>query len=251
MDRGVTLAVTLSTGEMTSAGGLSVKEAGRGLRLQRRLARAARGSNRRHKVKALIAGLKAKDGDRRKDWVEKTSTDLARRFDVIRLENLNVKGMTRSARGTMENPGRNVAQKAGLNRGILKSGWGLLVTRLDQKAPGRVEKVKAAYTSQTCNACRHIASESRKSQATFVCVACGHRANADVNAARNIAAGHAVTARGDRRVLARSVKREPQHARPPKAVAVGILAVHGREDVNGHARPAPAPPPCSTRSDPA
>src|ERR1035437_1766531 len=231
VDRGVTVAVALSTGEMTSPGGLSLKEAGRLLRLQRRLARAARGSNRRHKVKALVGRLKARDGDRRKDWVEKTSTDLARRFDVIRVENLNIKAMTRSARGTMQKPGRNVAQKTGLNRGILKSGWGLLVTRLAQKAPGRVEKVKAAYTSQTCNPCKHVAHESRKSQATFVCVSCGYRANADVNAARNIAAGHGVIARGDRRVLARSVKREPQHARPPKAVAVGILAVHGREDV--------------------
>jgi transposase len=216
VDRGVTVAVALSTGEMTSPAGLSLKEAGRLLRLQRRLARARRGSNRRRKVRALIGQLKSRDGDRCKDWVEKTTTGLARRFDVIRVENLNVKGMTRSARGTMEKPGRKVAQKAGLNRGILKSGWGLLVTRLEQKAPGRVEKVKAAYTSQTCNACKHIAAESRKSQATFVCVVCGHRANADVNAARNIAAGHAVTARGDRRVLARSVKREPQHARPPK-----------------------------------
>ena len=216
VDRGVTVAVALSTGEMTSPAGLSMKEAERLLRLQRRLARARRGSNRRRKAKTLIGQLKARDGDRRKDWVEKTTTGLARRFDVIRVENLNVKGMTRSARGTMANPGRNVAQKAGLNRGILKSGWGLLAGRLEQKAPGRVEKVKAAYTSQTCHACKHIASESRKSQATFVCVACGHRANADVNAARNIAAGHAVAARGDLRVLARSVKREPQHARPPK-----------------------------------
>ncbi|HYO19216.1 MAG TPA: transposase, partial [Dermatophilaceae bacterium] len=216
VDRGVTVAVALSTGEMTSPAGLSMKETGRLLRLQRRLARARRGSNRRRKVRILIGQVKAGDGDRRKDWVEKTSTDLARRFDVIRVENLNVKGMTRSARATIEKPGRNVAQKAGLNRGILKSGWGLLVTRLEQKAPGRVEKVKAAYTSQTCNACKHIRAQSRKSQAIFVCVACGHRANADVNAARNIAAGHAVTARGDLRVLARSVKREPQHARPPK-----------------------------------
>jgi transposase len=216
VDRGVTVAVALSTGEMSSPAGLRPQEAQRLLRLQRRLARARRGSNRRHKLKTLIAQLKAKDGDRRKDWVEKTTTDLARRFDVIRVENLNVKGMTRSARGTVEKPGRNVAQKAGLNRGILKSGWGQLVTRLEQKAPGRVEKVRAAYTSQTCNACKHIASQSRKSQAIFVCVACGHRANADVNAARNIAAGQAVTARGDLRVLARSVKREPQHARPPK-----------------------------------
>jgi len=216
VDRGVTVAVALSTGEMTSPGGLSLKESERLLRLQRRLARARRGSNRRRKVRTLIGQLKARDAERRKDWVEKTSTDLARRFDVIRVEDLNVKGMTRSARGTVQKPGRNVAQKAGLNRGILKSGWALLVTRLEQKAPGRVEKVKAAYTSQTCHACQHIASESRQSQATFVCVACGHQGNADVNAAGNIAAGQAVTARGDRRVLARSVKREPQHAWPPK-----------------------------------
>jgi putative transposase len=216
VDRGVAVAVALSTGEMTSPAGLSLKEAERLLRLQRRLARARRGSNRRKKVRTLIGRLKARDADRRKDWVEKTTTDLARRFDVIRVEDLNVKNMTRSAQGTVDKPGRNVAQKAGLNRGILKSGWGLLVTRLEQKAPGRVEKVKAAYTSQTCHDCKHIAAESRKSQATFVCVACRHRANADVNAARNIAARHAVTARGDRRVLARSVKREPQQARPPK-----------------------------------
>jgi len=216
VDRGVTVAVALSSGEMTSPAGLGPKEAERMLRLQRRLARAARGSSRRGKVRILIGGLKAREVDRRKDWVEKTSTDLARRFDVIRVEDLNVKAMTRSGRRTVDRPGRNVAAKAGLNRGILKSGWGLLVTRLEQKAPGRVEKAKAAYTSLTCHVCEHIASERRQSQATFVCVACGHQGNADVNAARNIAAGHAVTARGDRRVLTRSVKREPQHARPSR-----------------------------------
>jgi putative transposase len=216
VDRGVAVVVALSTGEMTSPAGLGRKESGRLLRLQRRLARAARGSSRRRKVRTLIGGLKARDADRRKDWVEKTSTDLARRFDVIRVENLNVKAMTRSARGTVAEPGRNVAAKAGLNRGILKSGWGLLAARLEHKTPGRVEKVEAAYTSATCNPCKHLAADSRKSQARFVCVACGHRANADMNAARNIAAGHGVTARGDRRVLARSVKREPHHARPPK-----------------------------------
>jgi transposase len=79
--------------------------------------------------------VKALDGDRRKDWAQKTSTDLARRFDVIRLENLNIKAMTRSARGTVANPGRNVGQKAGLNRDILKSGWGLLVAGWSRKRP--------------------------------------------------------------------------------------------------------------------
>jgi len=131
------------------------------------------------------------------------------RFDVIRVEDLQITNMTRSAKGTRENPGRNVRQKAGLNRGILGSGWGLLVRRLADKAPGRVERVRPAFTSQRCSACGHVDAESRESQARFVCTACGFADHADVNAARNIAAGHAVTARGGDGV-ARPVNREPQ-----------------------------------------
>lgn len=221
LDRGVTSAIALSTGSRSSPAGLRVKERERMLRLQRRLPRAEPGSNRRRRLRQSIARLKAREVDRRKEWVEKTSTDLARRHDVIRVEALDIRRMTRSARGTMAQPGRNVRQKAGLNRGILAAGWGLLVTRLEQKAPGRVERVPAAYTSQTCNACGHCAPENRKSQAVFRCVACGHQANADVNAARNIAAreptaGRAVAARGDS-ALARSAKREPQVPRRLKA----------------------------------
>ncbi|CUU59805.1 Probable transposase [Parafrankia irregularis] len=178
-------------------------------RRSRTVARARRGSNRRGRIKGQIARLKAREADRRKDWVEKTSTDLTRRYDMIRVEDLNIQGMTRSARGTVDNPGRNVAQKAGLNRGILANGWGLLVRRLEQKAPGRVERVPAAYTSQRCSACGHTAPGNRESQAVFRCVACGHTAHADTNAACNIAAGRAVTARGGT-VLAGPVNREPQ-----------------------------------------
>jgi len=82
---------------------------------------------------------------------------------VIRVENLNIKAMTRSARGTVAEPGRHVAAKAGLNRGILKPGWGTLAARLEHKAPGPVDKVEAAYTSATCNPCKHLAADSRKS----------------------------------------------------------------------------------------
>jgi putative transposase len=209
IDRGVAVSAALSTGELLHVPGLGGAERHRMLRLQRRLARARRGSNRRKQVKDAIARLKARESDRRKDWAEKTSTDLARRFDTIRVENLHVKSMTRSARGTAEAPGRNVRQKTGLNRGILASCWGLLVRRLEEKAPGRVEKVKPHFTSQRCSACGHVDAESRESQARFVCTACGFAGNADVNAARNIAAGHAVTARGGDGV-ARPVNREPQ-----------------------------------------
>jgi transposase len=172
VDRAVTVSAALSTGEMLTVPGLPAREKARLRRLERKLARATRGSGRRGRVKLAVARLRAREAGRRKDWAEKASTDLARRFDVIRVEDLKVGSMTRSARGTAEVPGRNVAQKSGLNRGILASGWGLLVRRLEDKAPGRVEKVSPAFTSQRCSACGHVAAESRQSQALFRCVAC-------------------------------------------------------------------------------
>ncbi|HEY9475903.1 MAG TPA: transposase [Mycobacteriales bacterium] len=196
VDRGVAVSAALSTGELLHCPDLRPTEAVRLRRLQRRLSRAKRGSNRRTRVKAAIARIKAREADRRKDWIEKTSTMLAARFDVIRVEDLRIGNMTRSARGTLETPGRNVAQKAGLNRSILANGWGQLVARLEHKAPGRVQKINPAYTSQTCSACGTVDRNNRENQAVFECTSCRFRCNADVNAAINIAAGHAVTARG-------------------------------------------------------
>ena len=158
--------------------------------MQRTLARARRGSNRRGRVKHLIARLRARERDRRKDWAEKVSTGIARRFGLIRVEDLKIAGITRSAKGTREDPGRNVGAKARLNRAILGAGWGLLVRRLRDKAPGRVEKISPAFTSQRCSACGHVDAHSRESQARFVCTACGFVGDADVNVAINIAAGH-------------------------------------------------------------
>jgi putative transposase len=209
IDRGVVVSAALSTGELLHCPGLSARERARLRRLQRTLARARRGSNRRGRVKHAAARLRARERDRRKDWAEKVSTDIARRFDVIRVEDLKIAAMTRSAKGTRDNPGRNVRQKAGLNRGILASGWSLLVRRLEDKAPGRVEKINPAYTSQRCSACGTVDAKARKSQAVFACRSCGFAGNADVNAAINIAAGHAVTARGGDGVT-RPVNREPQ-----------------------------------------
>ena len=209
IDRGVAVSAALSTGELLRVPGLTGREQVRLRRLQRKLARARPGSNRRGTVKTAIAKLSARETDRRKDWCEKTSTGIARRFDVICVEDLNIRAMVRSARGTADAPGRNVAAKAGLNRGIRRSGWGILVRRLQDKAPGRVETVSPAFTSQRCSACGYTAAESRESQALFRCVACTFACNADVNAARNIAAGHAVTARGGLGV-ARPANREPQ-----------------------------------------
>jgi IS605 OrfB family transposase len=167
----------------------------------------------------------------RKDWCEKTSTSIVRQFDWIYIEDLQIKNMTRSARGSIQRPGKNVRQKAGLNREILASGWGRLIRRLEDKAPGRVQKVNPAYTSQRCSACGQIAAKSRESQALFSCVKCAYTENADVNAAKNIAAGHAVTARGGLRNSG-PANREPP-ALPSTRIngKAGIPAYMAREDV--------------------
>jgi putative transposase len=152
---------------------------------------------------------------------------------MVRIEDLRITNMTRSAKGTVVAPGTNVRQKAGLNREILASGWGLLARRLEDKAHGRVEKINPVYTSQRCSVCRVVDAKARESQAVFACRSCGYADNADVNAARNIAAGHAVAARGGFRV-AGPMNREPQ----PALLScigqwAGISVSPDREDVNG------------------
>jgi putative transposase len=127
IDRGVAVSAALSTGQLLHVPGLTARERTRLLHLQRKLARAQRGSNRRGRVKLARARLKVRETDRRKDWAEKVSTDLARRFDVIRVEDLQIANMSRSAKGSMERPGRNVRAKARLNQGILRSGWGSML----------------------------------------------------------------------------------------------------------------------------
>ncbi|WP_329408333.1 transposase [Nocardia vinacea] len=120
--------------------------------------------------------------------------------------------MTASAKGTITEPGRRVAQKAGLNRTILAKGWHQLELALRNAARytgTQVVKVPAAYTSLRCPRCRSVDPVSRESQAVYRCTSCGHCENADVNAAKNIlAAGLAVTVCGDLAV-GRSVKQEP------------------------------------------
>jgi putative transposase len=209
LDRGVMVALATSDGDLLHAPRLHPRQRRRLQRLQRRLARQRKGSNRRAKTRLAIAKLRGQDRDRRKDWAEKSSTYLVRAYDVIALEALQIRQMTHSAKSTRERPGRKVRQKAVLNRQILASGWGQVGRRIKEKAEAsgvRVIEVPAAFTSQTCAACGHVARENRKSQAVFHCQACGHEANADVNAAvvireRGIkmlalAAGHAVAARG-------------------------------------------------------
>ncbi len=123
---------------------------------------------------------------------------------MIALENLKIKNMTKSVKGTVENPRTNVAQKAGLNRVILEQGWSLFKKRLTDKAtnattPVEVITINPAYTSMCCSKCAHTDKTNRESQAIFCCKACGYTNNADVNVAKNVistAVGHTVSGRG-------------------------------------------------------
>jgi putative transposase len=116
------------------------------------------------------------------------SRSIVHHFDRIALEALNLRAMTRTATGTIEKPGTNVAAKAGLNRALLDAGFGMLATLIREKAAWAAREmieVDARYSSQTCAACGHVAKESREGR-RFVCVRCGHEADADVNAAQVI-----------------------------------------------------------------
>ncbi|NNN14424.1 MAG: IS200/IS605 family element transposase accessory protein TnpB [Acidimicrobiaceae bacterium] len=201
LDMGIASSVTTSDGmHLHMPKLLSPAESQRKRRLQRKLSSQQKGSNSRARTKLSIAKLAAKESDRRKDWVEKTTTQLVRNYDLNVLEHLKVKNMVRSASGTKENPGKNVAQKKGLNREILNQSWSFFRKRLKDKANSSgvvVTQVNPKYTSQTCSVCKHCTRQNRKSQAVFSCVACGYQADADINAAQNIlAAGLAVTGCG-------------------------------------------------------
>jgi putative transposase len=221
VDRGVVTAVTTSDGEMFDRGSMTTGEAKRLKRLQQQFARQEnKRSSRRKATRGELAVLNARIRARRADFAAQTAVRLIRNYGLIAVEDLRVKSMAASARGTVERPGKNVRQKAGLNRAILNKGWGGFLLKLERAARyhgATVVKVPPAYTSQTCYACKHVDPKSRESQAVFRCTACGHQDHADVNAAKNIrergielasAAGLAVAGRGDLGV-GRSAKRQP------------------------------------------
>lgn len=163
---------------------LKKKEARR-KRYQRRMARQVKGSNRKKDTRKKLANVSRKIANIRKDWVHHTTKEIAEKCGTIAVENLKVKNMITSAKGTVENPGKNVSQKAGLNRAMLDTAWGETRKKLEYKC-GRLIEVNPAYTSQTCSHCGHADKENRKTQQRFLCVDCGFASNADTNAAMNI-----------------------------------------------------------------
>ena len=117
------------------------------------------------------------------------TTEIVQNHGLIAIEDTAIRNMTRSAKGTLENPGKNVAQKRGLNRSILSQRWGAISQKLEYKSRwyGRqFIRVPAPHTSQTCPACGNVDAGNRITQAEFQCTRCGTNANADVIGAENI-----------------------------------------------------------------
>ena len=207
IDRGCVHTLALSDGTFMDMPKPSKAELKRLKYLQRKMARQdrvneARGgrtaklaSKRRQKTLSQFNALQGRIVRRRNDWIEKTTTSLAKANILIAMEDLDVQAMTRRPKPKSDpaKPGHYLPNgakaKAGLNRSILGNNWSRLMKRLKDKMDangGKLVIVPAAYTSQTCHQCGHVAKENRESQAVFHCVGCGYKANADVNAAMNI-----------------------------------------------------------------
>jgi putative transposase len=198
IDVGVTAPIALSNGETFEHGAwLTSKEKARLSHLEQRAAQRKRHRKPGERSRRLqhtydqIAGLRAKAKRRALDWQHKTTTAIARTYGTVVVEALAITNMVKSAKGTVEESGKNVAQKTGLNRAISGEAWGRTVTMLAYKTAqvgGTLVKVPAPGTSRRCSACGLTTPGSRESQAVFVCKNphCGWSANADHNAARNV-----------------------------------------------------------------
>ena len=141
------------------------------------------------KKKIRVARAHERVANMRLDFLHKASTSIGETQAVVVVEDLKIRNMTKSARGTKESPGRKVRQKSGLNRSILSRGWGTFLALLGYKLErrgGRLVRVDPKNTSRTCFFCGHIAAENRPDQTAFRCVSCGHEDHADANAAKNI-----------------------------------------------------------------
>ncbi len=189
IDLGVANSIATTSGDLISLPVETRRESVRYARLQQRFAGQERGSRNADKTKRRMGWLRKRALDRRKDAMHKTTTRLAKTHSLIIVEDLKVKQMTRSAKGTLEKPGTNVRAKSGLNRVILKQAWGELGRQLAYKTKwygSELVMVDPKNTSRECSACGHTSPTNRKTQAVFECEACRHEAHADLNAAKNI-----------------------------------------------------------------
>ena len=195
VDVGISRFATLSDGTVFEPVNSFRKHQQRLARYQRAMASKRKFGNNWKKAKAKVTRIHQKIGNIRRDYLHKTTTTISKNHAVVVIEDLQVRNMSKSAAGTVDQPGRNVNAKSGLNRSILDQGWFEFRRQLEYKQAwrgGDVLAVPPKNTSRTCPACGHVAAENRQTQARFACVECGFVENADLVGAINVLrAGHA------------------------------------------------------------
>lgn len=174
--------------------------------LSRKLARQKKGSNSREKTKRKLANIYQKLRRCRTDYIHKATSNITNKYGAIYVEDLKLKNMSKSSKGTTESHGSNIKAKSGLNRSLLDASIGTFFSQLEYKTKfngGVFVKVNSAYTSQKCSICKYISKENRTTQSSFECQSCEHKENADINAAKNIL-GSGRSKSTERRALAQA-----------------------------------------------
>ena len=189
INMGIVRFATLSSGEYFEPINAFKNLKGKLAKLQHRLKNKVKFSQNWQKLKAKIAKLHHKIAHCRKDFLHQTSSKISKNHAVVYVEDLQVSNMSKSARGTAEEHGKNVKQKSGLNRSILDQSWFEFRRQLAYKLAwngGHLIAVPPQNTSRTCPCCSYTAKENRQTQADFECVGCGYTENADIVGAINI-----------------------------------------------------------------
>lgn len=233
VDRGINKSAALSNGEVRNIPVEALKKEEKKIAYhQRKASRKKKGSKNQKRVLKKVKKLHRRSSHLRDNWHHQTSNELAKNHSLVIMERLPIRNMVRSAKGTVENPGTNVAAKSGLNKSIHRQGWGILERYTNYKLEWRGNHllfVPAPYTSQTCYLCKYRDPGNRKKE-MFQCLKCGWACDADYNASLNIlydgltrlialvlfgtsplvfrwAAGHVASACGDTGVVTSPVAR--------------------------------------------
>ena len=213
IDVGVARFATLSDGAFIAPLASFRKHEQRLGKYQQRMARKVKGSSNWKKAKARVQRIHARIANARNDFLHKASNTISKNHAMIAVEDLQVRNMSGSAKGSAETPGRNVRAKSGLNKSILDQGWFEFRRQLEYKTAWRggfFVAVPPQNTSRTCPCCSHISADNRRTQALFACIRCGHEANADhVGAINVLERGQRLLACGEPVQSGHSVKREP------------------------------------------
>lgn len=230
IDMGITRFASLSDGTYITPLNSFKRHEARLRKAQQAMSRKIKFSNNWNKAKTKVQRLHALISNCRQDYLHKTSTMISKNHAIVCIEDLQVRNMSRSAAGTTKQPGKNVRAKSGLNKAILDQGWSEFKRQLDYKLTwlgGCLIVVPPHNTSRTCPDCNHTSPDNRKTQASFACVRCGFKGNADTVGAINILArGHRVTACGE----------AVRHAKPVKAKCAALVKQEPTEATQGNLR---------------